>query len=380
VSNILLAIFAIVLWVGWTAHAGADTFQPAADLRLEPVTSGLSSPLYLTAPAADPRLFIVEQPGRIRVVRDGALLPTPFLDIADRISSGGERGLLSVAFHPDYTTNGFFYVDYTDPNGDTRIERYSVSSDPDHADPNSGKLLLKIAQPFANHNGGLVLFGPDRMLYIGMGDGGSGGDPLGNGQNRQSLLGKLLRIDVDHGDPYAIPPDNPFVDRTDTKPEIWALGLRNPWRFSFDPAAGLLYIADVGQNQWEEIDVVSVKDAGLNYGWNTMEGPECYRTGNCDQSGLTLPVLTYDHSHGCSVTGGYVYRSSSIPAVVGHYFFADYCQGWIRSFKYEGGAVTQPRAWTVGNVGRILSFGQDAVGELYVCSDNGRVYRIVPAA
>jgi glucose/arabinose dehydrogenase len=380
VSKTLIAIYAFILWVGLAAHAGADTFQPAADIRLEPVASGLSSPLYLTAPTADPRLFIVEQPGRIRIVRNGELLSTPFLDITDRVSNGGERGLLSVAFHPNYAANGFLYVDYTDPRGDTRIERYTVSSDPDRADPASGKLLLTIKQPYANHNGGLVLFGPDRMLYIGMGDGGSGGDPMGNGQNRQSLLGKMLRIDVDGGDPYGIPADNPFVGRTDAKPEIWALGLRNPWRFSFDPTTHLLYIADVGQNRWEEVDVVSDKEGGLNYGWNIMEGPACYRTSNCDQTGLTLPIYSYGHDEGCSITGGYVYRGSAIPVVVGHYFFADYCNGWVRSFKFDGGKVTEPRQWSVGNVGRILSFGEDAAGELYVLSDKGTVYHIVKAA
>lgn len=376
--NLMIISLAAVLACAAAVGRAAD-FQPAAGLRLEPVATGLNSPLYLTAPAADPRLFIVEQPGRIRIVRNGQLLPIPFLDIRDRISSGGERGLLSVAFHPDYAANGFFYVDYTDRRGDTRIERYSVTANPDIADPASGKLLLTIAQPFANHNGGLALFGPDRKLYIGMGDGGSAGDPMGNGQNLGTLLAKMLRIDVDGGDPYAIPPDNPFVGRSGARPEIWALGLRNPWCFAFDRVTNLLYIADVGQNRQEEIDIVPSQSAGLNYGWNIMEGPECYRTSNCNQTGLVLPALSYDHSQGCSVIGGYVYRGSRIPAVVGHYFFADYCAGWIRSFKYDRGTVSEQRQWAVGNVGSILSFGEDAAGELYVCADNGTVYRIAPA-
>jgi len=374
---ITLCILALLACFG---RARSDSgVHLAATLRLQPIASGLDSPLYLTAPAGDSRLFIVEQPGRIRIVRDGQLVARPFLDIAGRVSSGGERGLLSVAFHPQYTSNGFFYVNYTDRNGDTRIERYSVTADPNVADPASGKLLLSIKQPFSNHNGGLNLFGPDGMLYIGMGDGGSGGDPMGNGQNRNALLGKLLRIDVDGGDPYAIPPDNPFAGQTGARQEIWALGLRNPWRFSFDREANLLYVADVGQNRWEEVDVVPAGAGGLNYGWNRMEGTHCYGTPTCDQAGLALPVLEYGHDQGCSVTGGYVYRGKSIPSIVGQYFYADYCQGWVRSFKYANGAATEPREWAVGAVGNILSFGEDAAGELYLLAGNGRAYRIAGA-
>jgi glucose/arabinose dehydrogenase len=378
-SKIITIIGAVALLAGVAAPGSAETFEAGSGIRLEPVATGFNSPLYLTAPADDDRLFVVEQPGRIRVIRDGQLLAAPFLNLASQVSSGGERGLLSVAFHPRYASNGFFYVNYTDRSGNTRIERYSVSSNPDVADPTTAKLLLTIQQPFANHNGGLNLFGPDGMLYIGMGDGGSSGDPMGNGQNRNTLLGKLLRIDVDGGDPYAIPPDNPFVGQTGARGEIWALGLRNPWRFSFDRETNLLYVADVGQDRQEEIDIVSAKDGGLNYGWNLMEGPECYRTSNCDQTGLLLPALSYTHSEGCSVTGGYVYRGSRLPSVVGHYFFADYCSGWIRSFKYDQGMVSERRQWSVGSVGRVLSFGEDAAGELYVCSANGTVYRIEPA-
>jgi glucose/arabinose dehydrogenase len=360
-----------------TARANAQSFERATDLSLEPVASGLSGGLYLTAPANDPRLFIVEQPGRIRIVKNGELLPTPFLDIRTLVSSGGERGLLSVAFHPDYAANGFFFVNYTNRQGDTHIARYKVSDDPDRADPASAKLLLAIDQPFPNHNGGLNLFGPDGMLYIGMGDGGSGGDPQRNGQNRLSLLGKMLRIDVNNGDPYAIPADNPFVNQDDTRPEIWALGLRNPWRFAFDRAAELLYIADVGQGEWEEVNVVSTKAAGLNYGWNIMEGPECYSRSSCDMNGLTLPAYAYDHTEGCSITGGFIYRGSRIPAIAGHYFFADYCQGWVRSFKYENSAITDRREWALDDIGRIVSFGEDSAGELYVLSEGGAVYQIV---
>ena len=354
------------------------TSSAQPQLRLQTVASGLSNPLYLTAPTGDPRLFVVEQQGRIRMVRNDSLLAAPFLDIIDRVSSGGERGLLSVAFHPRYAENGFFYVDYTDKQGNTRVERYQVSRDATRADPASAKLILHVDQPYPNHNGGLVVFGPDGMLYIGMGDGGGGGDPRGNGQNPATLLGKLLRIDVDAGDPYAVPRDNPFVGRGGARGEIWATGLRNPWRFAFDRTAGMLYIADVGQNEWEEIDAVRADSAGVNYGWNIMEGDHCFRPASgCNTAGLERPISEYSHSEGCSITGGYVYRGSRIPALQGHYFYADYCKGWVKSLRSMGGAVTDLREWPFGDIGNVLSFGEDAAGELYVLSANGRVYRIV---
>lgn len=348
-----------------------------ADVRLEVVAGGLAAPVFLTAPPGDPRLFVVEQPGRIRIIRDGQLLPTPFLDLTERVESGGERGLFSVAFHPRYAANGFFYVDYTDVNGDTRVERFRVGADPDRADPASGKLILRVPQPFSNHNGGLVAFAPDGKLFIAMGDGGSGGDPRGHGQNRGTLLGALLRIDVDAGDPYAIPADNPFVGTPGARPEVWATGLRNPWRFAFDREAGLLYIADVGQAAWEEIDVAPDGAGGLNYGWNVMEGAHCFAASNCDRSGLDLPVLEYSHDEGCSVTGGYVYRGQAVPAVRGHYFYADFCRGWVRSFRLSNGEAVETREWPFGDIGNVLSFGEDAVGELYVLSGNGNVYRFM---
>lgn len=381
-SALVLTLVATACSAGSGSGSPADGDAAASvgtGVRLEEVASGLSNPLYLTAPRSDPRLFVVEQPGRIRVVENGRLLPAPFLDITDRVSSGGERGLLSVAFHPAYATNGYLYMDYTDRNGDTRIERYRVSADRNRADPTSAKLVLFVKQPYANHNGGLVVFGPDGKLYVGMGDGGSGGDPQGNGQNRDALLGKLLRLDVDTGDPYAVPRDNPFAGDAGARGEVWALGMRNPWRFAFDREAGLLYVADVGQNQWEEVDVVPAGSGGLNYGWNTMEGTHCYRPAQgCSRTGLVVPVLEYDHGDGCSVTGGYVYRGSRIPSVRGHYFYADYCGGWVRSFRYSGGAAADRRSWDFGSIGSVLSFGEDAAGELYVLSGNGRVYRMVP--
>lgn len=349
------------------------------DLAVEIAASGFSNPIYLTAPAVDPRLFVVEQSGRIKIVENGQVRAIPFLDITDRVSSGGERGLFSVAFHPQYGSNGFFYVNYTDSNGDSRIERYSVSGDPDVADPNSAKLIISVQQPFANHNGGLVVFGSDGMLYIGLGDGGSGGDPQGHGQNTSTLLGSLLRIDVDGGDPYAVPLDNPFIGGGGAR-EVWAYGLRNPWRFSFDRVANQLYIADIGQNAWEEVDVVSASEAGLNYGWNSMEGSQCFATDPCDATDLVLPALEYGRSEGCSVTGGYVYRGSAIPGIQGHYFYSDYCSGFLRSFRFSVGSVSDEREWDVGDLGSVLSFGQDAEGELYVLSGNGNLYRLVESS
>jgi len=354
---------------------------PAGDVVLatETVATGLSNPLFLTAPAGDARRFIVEQRGRILVLENASVLSTPFLDISSKITSGGERGLLSMAFHPRYASNGFFYVNFTDLNGDTRVERYRVSGNKNAADPGSAKLIITIAQPFANHNGGLVMFGPDDMLYIGMGDGGSGGDPQGHGQNRQSLLGKMLRLNVDGGDPYGIPLDNPYA-RGGGRPEVWASGMRNPWRFSFDRVGSVLYVADVGQNLWEEVNEVSTQSAGLNYGWNIAEGNHCYASPSCDLSGFVKPVFEYGRDQGCSVTGGFVYRGNQMPALAGTYFYSDYCSGWLRSFRLVDGVATEQREWPVGELGNVLSFGEDSAGELYVLSANGRVYRLVPAA
>lgn len=349
------------------------------NIRLEPVvTEGLASPVFLTAPAGDARLFIVEQPGRIRVVENGTLLPTPFLTLTD-ITAGGERGLLSMAFHPQYAQNGFFFVNYTDAGGDTRVERYRVSADRNRADPSSAQLVIQVTQPYANHNGGLVAFGPDGKLYVGMGDGGGGGDPDETGQDPLQLLGKLLRLDVDGAAPYAIPADNPYAGRRDRRPEIWAMGMRNPWRFSWDRTANLLYVADVGQNRLEEINVVPAGQGGLNYGWDVMEGSDCFEPRDgCDRAGLVLPASEYTHAEGCSVTGGYVYRGQALPALRGIYFYADYCEGWIRSFRYADGQATGPRSWDVENVGNVTSFGEDSRGELYVLAGRG-VYRIVAA-
>jgi glucose/arabinose dehydrogenase len=348
------------------------------DLRVVEVVDGLDSPVHLTSPPGDPRLFVVEQPGVIRIIDDGELLPVPFLDLTSQVGSGGERGLLSMAFDPAYATTGFFWVNYTDTNGDTRIERYQVSADADVANANSALLVLEVEQPFANHNGGQIAFGPDGMLYIGMGDGGSGGDPQNHGQRRSTLLGALLRIDVRTA-PYVIPPDNPYVDEPDARPEIWAYGLRNPWRFSFDHGTDHLYVADVGQGQWEELNAVPADEAGVNYGWRIMEGMHCYNATSCDETGLTLPVHEYSHADGCSVTGGHVYRGESIPGLEGHYFYSDFCTGFLRSFRLSGGAATDHTEWETGGVGQVLSFGEDSAGELYILSSNGSVYRLEPS-
>jgi glucose/arabinose dehydrogenase len=358
--------------------------DPGLVLAAELVVSGIEEPVHLTAPPADPRLFVVGQNGQIRVVKDGELLAEPFLDLSGEVSSGEtEQGLLSMAFHPAYASNGWFYVNFTDPVGDTRVVRYSVSSgDPDVADPATGTLILHVEQPYGNHNGGHILFGPGGMLYVAMGDGGSSGDPLGHGQNTGTLHGSLLRLDVDSGDPYAIPSNNPFVGNPDGRDEIWAYGLRNPWRISFDGPGGMLYVADVGQNEWEEVNAVSAFESGLNFGWAIMEGPDCYESDACDTTGLVLPVVSYPiGTQGCAVIGGYVYRGEGIPDLQGHYLYSDWCQGWLRSFRLEGGTAVDETDWDVGELGRILSFGKDAFGELYVLSSGqgGRVYRLVEA-
>ncbi len=380
-SRTLVVIFQCVVALVACGDGGVtDPPPPPADaVAVERVIGGLSNPIHLAAPPGDARLFIVEQAGRIRIIRNAQVLATPFLDIRTLVQSGGERGLLSMAFHPAYATNGFFYVNYTDGNGDTQVARYTRSPDPDVADPSSAKTILSVAQPFGNHNGGLVQFGPDGMLYIGMGDGGSGGDPMNNGQMLSTLLGKLLRIDVDGGDPYGVPPSNPFVGQTGARGEIWAYGLRNPWRFSFDPPDSRLYVGDVGQNRREEVNAVPAASAGVNYGWKIMEGTLCFSPStNCNQTGLTLPVLDYPTgSEGCSVIAGYVYRGSAIPSVVGHFFYSDWCGGWLRSFRLVGGAATDRREWNVGAIGRVVSFGRDGAGELYVMSDDGNVHRLV---
>lgn len=367
----------------------------ATILTAQPVASGFAKPVFLTSPPDDlSRLFVVEQhSGKVKIIKDGVVLDRAFLNIGNRISTAFERGLLSLAFHPDYPTNGHFYVNYTNSAGDLVISRFTVSAtDPDSADPAGELILLTIPEPEANHNGGTLIFGPlDGYLYIGVGDGGGAGDlhgTIGNGQNVNTLLGKILRIDVDGGNPYAIPPGNPFVGETG-RDEIWAFGLRNPWRMSFDRETGDLYIADVGQGAWEEVDFQpAASTGGENYGWRLMEGSHCYNpASNCDPGGLTYPMTEYSHASGCSVTGGYVYRGCEIPDLRGAYFYADWCNGRIWSLRYDGSTVTDSVERTAelapaGNlsIDNVSSFGEDARGELYILDHaDGEIYKIVPA-
>jgi glucose/arabinose dehydrogenase len=367
--------------------AGAVLLAPAVDpaaaqqIQLTPVIGGIDSPVAIThAGDGSGRLFITQQTGRIMVFDGQRLLPAPFLDISALITTGGERGLFSVAFHPNYAVNGRFFVNYTDLNGDTVVARYTVSADPNVADPASALALLNVPQPFANHNGGQLQFGPDGFLYIGMGDGGSGGDPLNAGQDLTTLLGKMLRIDVDGGLPYAVPISNPFVTNPAARPEIWALGLRNPWRFSFDRLTGDLFIADVGQNLFEEVNFQPANSAGgENYGWRLMEAGSCFNPAlNCNDGSLTLPILQYDHSVGCSISGGYRYRGQGQPGLAGLFFYADFCTGriWAAS-QGASGAWATAELLVTGL--QITSFGEDESGEIYVASigpNAGEVLRI----
>jgi glucose/arabinose dehydrogenase len=359
-----------------------DLPEGPVPVALQEVASGLAFPLYLTAPAGDPRLFVVEKGGAIRIVQNGALLPTPFLDLSALVSTGGEQGLLGLAFDPQYASNGRFVVHYTDLAGDTRVSLFRVTRDPNVADPASDLAVLGVDQPFPNHNGGQVLFGPDGYLYVMLGDGGAAGDPGDRGQSLADLLGSILRVQPLETGGYAVPADNPFVGLPDVRPEIWSYGLRNPWRVDFDPATGDLYVADVGQGQWEEVSVSTAAAGagrGANFGWRTMEGPDCFGTASCDQAGLELPVAWYDHGRGCSITGGFVYRGSGIPALQGHYFYSDYCSGFVRSFRLEDGIAVDQYQWTALAPGaNVPGFGRDAAGELYILGTNGVVYRIVP--
>jgi glucose/arabinose dehydrogenase len=339
------------------------------------VTSGLESPVFLT-PAGDGsgQLFVVEQPGRIRVLERGVLLPTPFLDITERVLSGGEQGLLGLAFHPDYRRNRRFFVNYNrKSDGATVLAEYRRGAAPALASREE-RILMVVPQPYANHNGGMVVFGPDGYLYIGRGDGGSGGDPDNRAQNPKDLLGKILRIDVDQGDPYGIPSDNPFA-KEGGHPEIFAFGLRNPWRFSFDGKTGELWVADVGQHKWEEIDLAT---RGGNYGWRVMEGAHCYSPALfCETKDLIVPILEYPHEKGrCSVIGGYVYRGRSLTGLAGQYVYGDFCSGEIFGFqRTQEGKVSHEPHVLIKTPLRISSFGQDEAGELYVLDHSGGVYR-----
>ncbi len=355
---------------------------PALTARL--VVSGLRNPLDLqSVPGDAERLYVVEQGGRIRVVRNGQLQSAAFLDVASRLSSGGERGLLGLAFHPQFASNRRFYVNYTNPAGDTHIAEYRASS-ADAADPASERVLLVVPQPFSNHNGGGLAFDNSGRLLIALGDGGSGGDPQNNGQRLDTLLGKIVRIDVDAGSPYSLPADNPFLATAGARGEIWAYGLRNPFKIAVDRPTGDLYIGDVGQNRVEEIDVgAAARRGGENYGWRITEGTQCFNPASgCDRGGITPPVYEYTHAEGCSVTGGAVYRGCRVPALAGTYFFGDFCTGLVRSFRLANGAASELRDWTSATrgVGAPSSFGLDAAGELYIVDYDGELYRLEPAS
>ena len=353
--------------------APAQIPNPAA-YQWSQVVNGINAPTDIqNAGDGSGRLFILEQPGRIRILpTNGGLQAIPFLDISGRIGSGGsEQGLLGLAFHPEFARNGYFYVNYTDLNGNTHISRFTGSGD--SADPESEKNLLTVKQPFPNHNGGALAFGPDGFLYIGLGDGGSAGDPYGNAQSSNSLLGKILRIDVNNGDPYAVPGDNSYASDGAGYKEIWASGVRNPWRFSFDKLTGDLWIGDVGQNLWEEIDFVrALTPGGLNFGWNKMEATHPYK--GVAGPEFTAPIAEYPHAAECSVTGGYVYRGAAMPDWQGVYFYGDYCSGamWGLTSPPQGAQPTL--LFQTGF--RISTFGTDEAGELYAADYNGAIYRL----
>jgi glucose/arabinose dehydrogenase len=375
-GGVLGACLAALIALG-AVRASAAAIWPT--ITLKPVVSGLAAPVAVAnAGDGSNRLFVVEQAGRVRLIVGGVLQATPFLDISTKVSCCGERGLLGLAFPPGYAAVGHFYVFYTDPAGAITLARYAVGASPDLADPNSGQVLLSVAHARTNHNGGQLAFGPgDGYLYAGLGDGGGSGDPDGNGQNTNTLLGKILRLDVESGaTPYAIPAGNPFASGGG-RPEIWAYGLRNPWRFSFDRQTGDLYIADVGQGGWEEVDHQPAGAAGgANYGWNIMEGAHCYNAATCDPNGLTLPVAEYDHSLGCAVIGGYLYRGSAQPALAGLYFYADECQGRVWGLQQGGGG------WESRQLLRAAinpsTFGEDEAGEIYLADySGGTLYRVV---
>jgi len=352
---------------------GAPPDDVARGVKLAKVASGLSRPVLLTFAPGDPRkrLFVLEQHvARVRAIENGAVVKEPYLALTGKVSKGNEQGLLGLAFHPRFAENGRFFVYYTDRDGDSRLVEYTAAPDADRADPKTAKELFTVEQPYSNHNGGSLEFGPDGKLYLGLGDGGAGGDPHGNGQNPKAKLAKILRFDVDAAKPAA---------------EIVAIGVRNPWRFDFDPRTGDVYIGDVGQERWESLYVVEAGTLdGRNFGWNVAEGRHCYERSRCDRSKFIAPVTDYSHEQGCSVTGGVVYRGAALPALDGVYFYADYCMGWIRSFRWAPDGIRQHWDWRPvidprGQVTQVSSFGRDADGEVYVLSLDGTIRKLVPS-
>ncbi len=384
VSTLFAFIVIATVPLALVTTAQEFAFDPATfDVGLEPVAEGFENPLFVTH-AGDDRLFVVEQAGTIRIVDGGEVAETPFLDLTDRVGSdASERGLLGLAFAPNYAESGFFYVNYTDLDGNTVVARFAVTDDANVADPDSEQVVLTQEQPFPNHNGGIIAFGPDNYLYIGFGDGGGQGDPDGNGQRLDTWLGKILRIEVDPeytgGEPYVMPEDNPFVSDGEAQPEIWAYGLRNPWRFSFDRETGDLWIGDVGQNEYEEVTRLPAGEGGANLGWSIVEGPECYAEPGCDPAEFVQPAFSYTHSSGagCSVTGGYVYRGEEFANLIGGYVLADYCTGLIWGGGPDAsGAMVFSEPIESGL--QVSSFGEGANGELYLTDLTGGVYQLVP--
>jgi len=380
----------VTVAAGATASATVTYGAGTLTLALSQLGNTFDNPTFVTAPSGDERLFVVEREGVIRVLRNGTALTVPWLDISARVFTAGEGGMLSMAFDPDFARNGYFYVYYTDLQQNIVVERFGSSQLPNVADVTSGLVILRIPHPqYTNHFGGLAAFGPDGLLYVGTGDGGGAGDPFNNAQSLGAMLGKLLRVDVraaNAGQPYTIPAGNPYLNQPGARPEIWATGLRNPWRFAFDGSS--LYIADVGQDAREEVNVAALAQGGLNYGWDIMEGSNCYGGAGCNRSGLTLPVFEYEHGandvNGCSITGGYVYRGSALPELAGHYFYSDYCRGYLKSFLASGngssgnaGGISESRDWNISGAGQVVSFGRDGAGELVIVSASGRIYRIV---
>jgi glucose/arabinose dehydrogenase len=378
--KLFLTSLCIVILAACVERAQANTPPAPEGLTLTPFVDGLELPVFITPViGSNDKYFVLEKVGRVRVVENGEVLEQSVLDIQDLVSTGNEQGLLGIALHPNYQSNGYIYVNYTDNANtgtgpqNTQIVRYTVSNDV--ADPASAKTILTVSQPHSNHNAGMIAFGPDGYLYIVLGDGGSGGDPYNLAQNTNELLGKMLRIDVDNGDPYAIPEDNPFVGQEGVQPEIWTIGWRNPWRFSFDRETGDMWLGDVGQNAYEEISFQAAGQGGGNYGWRCYEATHEYdRSENCEGKEFIDPVLEYDHSQGASVTGGYVYRGSAIPDLQGRYVFGDFTNGYIWFASQQGERWTST-LWQDSDL-NISSFGEDADGELFVVDYRGAIYRL----
>jgi len=360
-----------------TAPPTTPAPEPLQGLELETVAEDLGQPTAITTAPGRDRLYVAERIGRIRVIEDGDLLETSFLNITDRVQSDGiEQGLLGVAFHPTDESQMFVY--YIGTEGRRTLSEFTVESG--RADPNSERELFSHPQPpdsvDIRHYGGQLLFGPDGYLYVSLGD---GADARGQGQDPDTVFGTILRLDVDSGSPYGVPPDNPFVQGGGA-PEVWLYGLRNPWRFSIDGEEDLIYIADVGQAEWEEVNVLSLNDGGANLGWPSMEGNHCFLDSDCDPDSFVGPMLEYGHDDGCSVTGGHVYRGVAIPELAGHYFYADWCGGWVRSFRYADGEVTEEQDWSddLTEPGQVNAFGEGPSGELYIANFEGQVLQIVP--